>query len=155
VVVFLDIDGVLNDYTVYDWDNEPQPLFARHCVKAFNRIIEKTSALIVISSSWRGLIHQGHMSIKGFEELLHSHGVRGKVIGCTPTPNDERWMDIKQWLDEHPTGRYVVLDDQIDAGGPHPFVQTKMDIGLTEADADRAIDLLLSSQVMFKGECNA
>ena len=51
---------------------------------------------------------------------------------------------IMEWLDAHPdVTEYVVLDDNsdMDAVWEH-FVQTSMDVGITDADATRAIEIL-------------
>lgn len=141
-VVFLDIDGVLNDGDAYDWAIEPKALFTPRCVKAFNRIITTTWAKIVVSSAWRHLYHEEHMSRNGFQELLRSHGIRGTVLGFTGDERDDRHEEISEWLAGNPVDHYVVIDDWEDAGGPHPFVQTAGLVGLTEADADKAIQLL-------------
>lgn len=142
-VVFLDVDGVLNDIDSYDWTTEPKPQFVQRCIKAFNRIIETRHPKIVVSSSWRMLYHSGNMSRNGFEAMLRSHGMRGGIIDFTTADaKPDRHEEISEWLSRHKIGKYVVLDDWDDAGGTHPFVQTNPALGLTDADADKAIELL-------------
>jgi hypothetical protein len=160
-LVFLDIDGVLNDYE-RSWREVPDynPEFVPTCVQNFNRIIRETEARIVLSSSWRHLIHAGHMSLHGFQTLLRSHGVRGELIGWTRPDlcEEPRWKQIADWLrspnHEGTAGesrsrlagrkveRYCIIDDDHEAFGGRPGVQTAGGMGLTEADADAAIEIL-------------
>lgn len=153
-VLFLDCDGVINDHIAHSngyCGTNPE------CVRRLNRILNNTSAGIVVSSAWRYLVHSGSMTLLGFESLLKSHGVdcHGRVIGLT-CPDEElspRGSQIRHWLNEHGGRDYVVLDD----GGEHPdgswydmgideallcVVWTDGTVGLTDADADRAIAML-------------
>ena len=143
-VIFLDFDGVLNCDQCRHFQTERMPELCQHCIKQFNRIVATTGARIVISSAWRGLITAGQMSMNGFRCLMRSHGIVDDVIGITPTENypETRADEIAAWLRDNPCTRYVVLDDDAEAGGSHPFVKTSAWVGLTEAGADRAIALL-------------
>jgi hypothetical protein len=168
-LIFLDVDGVLNRFgpafseSLADYSPQIEPA----CVRAFNRIIRDTEAKIVLSSSWRYLIHNGHFSLNGFQVFLRSHGIRGELIGCTrqdlgtadePEP---RWQQIADWLkvqrvagrdkngaiiasnlQGEPIGRYCIIDDDPDAFGGRPGVQTNGAFGLTEEDSFRAIQIL-------------
>jgi hypothetical protein len=146
-LVFLDLDGVINDHTEHDngycgslpW-----------CVAQLNRILRQTGANIVISSTWRYLIPEA-MTPSGFQCLLLSHGIdcRDRIVGMTCRDEElmPRGRQIRQWLDSNTNGSsppYLVLDD-LDLGireFGHPFVQTDWKVGLTSADADAAIELL-------------
>lgn len=149
-LVFLDIDGVLNDFE-QSWGAVPDynPEFVPRCVQNFNRIIRETEASIVISSSWRGLIHTGQMTLNGFRVLLRTHAIHGYVVGYTREESagvdcEPRWAQIADWL-KKPCGdleRYCILDDCADAFGGRPGVQTNGAVGLTESDADAAIAIL-------------
>lgn len=147
-VLFADVDGVLNSFESQSWGTAPRALLLPECVKHFNSIIEATEAKIVLSSSWRYYILSGHMTVRGFEYLLRSHGVRGELIGhtCADDEADERGEQIRLWKRTnlgtlHP---YVVIDDFDDGISSRGlnFVQTNGAIGLTEADARRAIELI-------------
>lgn len=145
-ILFLDIDGVLNDWE-RSWRNIPDynPEIVPRCVQALNKIIRATEAKLVLSSSWRGWIVNGSMTLGGFEKLLHTHGVRARLIGHTRLNGDEyRWQEIAAWLKENKGkwNRYCILDDDADAFGGRPGVQTAGGAGLTEADADAAIEIL-------------
>jgi HAD domain in Swiss Army Knife RNA repair proteins len=105
-VLFLDIDGVLNNPGTYGGDNgvyrrdrdtmDPderaallQVPIAPECMARLNQIIARTGAVIVISSSWRLFAR--------WEDLgpaLVRYGLVGQVIGETPDlVNDPVWLE--------------------------------------------------------------
>lgn len=161
-LVFLDIDGVLNDH-----DFDPESLCGRihhDKMKIFNHILRHTGAMVVLSSAWRYIVHRNELTLAGIDWLLRSHGMlANRLIGITredtmcrepyngdpktwPMPN-ERGEQIAMWLSDGEPHRYVVIDD-LDLGiseWGHPFVQTDGKVGLTVEDADRVIALLANS----------
>ena len=61
--------------------------------------------------------------------------------------NDERAIAIQRWMNEHPgqTERYVIFDDSSNLGhfvGTPNFIQTVQTAGITDQDADYAIQHL-------------
>ena len=158
-LLFLDIDGVCNGHQ--------QHLRTRYCrtdpacVERLDRILVETDARIVLTSSWRYLVHGGSMTFLGLRNLLHTHWIDGeRLIGITRRDITDGRTDVEtctdrgpqiaEWLAEHTYWEtpYVVLDDldlDIRAAG-HPFVQTVGTVGLTDIDADRAIAILLGGK---------
>ena len=55
-VIFLDIDGVLNSEEYYESfpDGEFIPPIDPVCVERLKRIVDRTGAKLILSSSWRG-----------------------------------------------------------------------------------------------------
>lgn len=149
-IIFLDIDGVLNDHAAHKASGYCG--LKSRCVYHFNRILKATDARIVLSSAWRYMVHGGAVTLKGFEYLLCTHGVDAheRVIGATCTDEErEGWTrgeQIRHWLNENGSGcRYVVLDDLVNVGikeAGHPFVQTYGRTGLNRCDADLVIKIL-------------
>ena len=160
LVVFLDIDGVLNDHDKMEnryCGTKPS------CVHHFNRILNAyPEAKIVITSAWRYMILKGEMNLAGFEMLLQTHGVccYQRVIGHTradgriedePHHHDEpeRWrlaglkwrkLQIEDWTREHAVERFLVIDDlplEMDS-----FYQTDGTKGLTSLDVERISAML-------------
>lgn len=146
-ILFLDIDGVLNGHE-FNAEAESTSM-VRACVRQLNRIIVACRPRIVISSAWRYLVLEGAMTASGFQSMLRTHGVHRSADIIDTTVADERIPtrggQIVQWLGAHGDGaRFAILDDldlDISTRGL-PFVQTRKDVGLTEADADRVIALL-------------
>lgn len=163
--LFLDIDGVLN---AHDFNPEAMcgPIH-RDKVDRLNRVLRATGAKVVLSSAWRYLVHRGECNLMGMEWLLRSHGMlANRLVGITRPDTMERrpytgnpaewpvdnergrqiadWIVGPGWRHYGEAGRHVVIDD-LDLGiaeAGHPFVQTDGTVGLTDADADRAVALL-------------
>jgi hypothetical protein len=159
-LIFLDIDGVLNGH---EWDNDAGSCtIKRECVLRLNRIIRETKARIVLSSAWRYMILGEDMTCRGFEYLLRTHGACGvriidttrreRMLPCPDAPpgmmlvhpGENRGDLIAEWLAAHDKpDAYVVLDDDDDRiTKQHPAVITNSETGLTDADADKAIEIL-------------
>lgn len=152
-VIFLDFDGVLCNHESisagYKSRTAPeQDPYGPHddCVAALNRIIQETGAVVVVSSTWRK--RQNRNAI--MRETLKRWGVVGQVIDCTPILERgafsvQRGTEIQQWLKtvRVPVTSFVILDDDSDMGQlRHRLVQTVNAVGLTMADAERAIAIL-------------
>ena len=148
MIIFLDIDGVLNNIINYQWQTETQPLILTKLMHLLNNLVSRTHAKLVISSSWRYQIISGATTIRGFEYLLKSHGFIGSVIDytCSDEERTTRGQQIKKWLDDNNYfGRYVILDDHdddLELYHPDNTIITDGSVGLTEADVEAAINIL-------------
>lgn len=140
-VIFLDVDGVLNTRETWGFERQfPLPLVAR-----LRHLVDTTGAKIVVSSTWR---------ISLMDRLLSNLEVGGvpreTVIDATPFLQPHgleavpRGIEIQAWLDSHPeVNTFVILDDGTDMAHLLPrLVQTDHVHGLTDADVDRAIEML-------------
>jgi hypothetical protein len=142
-IVFLDFDGVLNS------EQSTQQLgtryrFARSSVEALNGVLRQSEARIVITSSWRE-----SWSLRENAEFLERDGVLpARVVGKTPNLGQERGLEIEAWLRGSPYAvlSFVILDDQDDmAMHRERLVQVNSAVGLSLAQAQRAIELLATS----------
>lgn len=137
-VLFLDIDGVLNNFKDRNFGEQLSP---SSCA-SLNRIVEQVPDLkIVISSAWR-LWGTDYMA-----DLLEKNGVKDAkelVIGCTGNEQGIRGFQIQCWLDRnYKVTNFVILDDESDMGPlVTNLVKTNGFVGLTTADADKAIKVL-------------
>lgn len=158
LVVFLDIDGVLNHQRLYDslrsraGRTTPSDWIDADCVARLDALCARTGARLVISSSWRtyaDIPGQPVGGLTGTVAVLRSRGLVADVIGATPdhaTPEMRaqqerapRWPEIRAWLEAHPAVRWVVLDDSEIPGTPEDrFVRTDIAVGLTDEDCERA-----------------
>lgn len=155
IAIFLDFDGVLNRHKrhangVCGLDLE--------CVDHLNWILaEYPHCKVVVSSAWRYYVHNGFMTLEGFELMLQTHGLNchGRIHGITridDVPDDlrgvapqnltdehrrqwheiglrDRAQQIREYAAEHGITRFVVLDD-LPLEVPN-LVQTNPDAGLT------------------------
>ena len=140
--ILLDIDGVLtselftkrcksekcgkNQYGL-DW-------FDPFCREDLRSIVDATGVKIVISSSWRDL------GIEKLRRAWEENEMPGELVGTTPVWVLPKKDAIESWIKEHPGDAYVILDDT-DLGFDYQ-VKTDPHLGLTDEDAERAINLL-------------
>lgn len=110
-VIFLDVDGVLNSYEYFkrienlniegikgDVDVEK--------IKLLKKAIDETGAKVVLSSSWRYTKHG-----QSLKKLLLEYGI---YADSTPFIQNERGIEIKQWLsDNQNVEDFVIVDDEI------------------------------------------
>ncbi len=140
-VIFLDIDGVLNPYP-----NQRQNMEAgtddtsvlkldSECMKVLRRIIEKTGAKLVLSSSWRcEEWYGGFASKENVERQLQEYGMG--LLDSTPVlPVYDRGKEILCYLQEHPeVEKFLILDDDRSVGWyeelKEHFLRTDPEVGL-------------------------
>jgi hypothetical protein len=152
-VIFLDIDGVLNSEKFFK--NNPSVAIDRNSVSILKDIIDKTGAVIVMSSGWKLWFDDNmmprHRYSKYLFDILCEFDI--KLYGKTPDfSTDEirinkifsyvKAEEIIAWLDNHENvDKYVIIDDldlkneEINAH----LIKTNGQIGITEEDAMRII----------------
>ena len=152
-IIFLDIDGVLNDHAFNDEADSSTLLPS--CVAELNRILRETDARIVLISAWRYMHLNGAITLSGLDYLLRTHGViKGRLVGTTrldwdTEDKDERFFQIMTWVKtnvfDYVSLRYIVVDND-DLGYsnriPYEFIKINGSIGLTRENADTAIAVL-------------
>lgn len=156
-VIFLDIDGVLNNrassslWTVrlpranMPGKTTPVPSFHADCVARFNRLVEQTGAVVVISSTWGRVF-----DFSAVKRYLEDEGVCCDVIDKTPVYMTcrPRGREIQQWLDDwqgEPIESFCILDDHDDMQHlKGRLVQMRDNLGLQDRDVEAAIRLLTS-----------
>jgi len=155
-IIFLDVDGVLNHHkTAHRVDPETAddgPGFrgmSPECVKNLQTLIEKSGALVVMSSTWR----KEPYGLDNTERVARRQGFKGpRWIDITPTLYQgfrelERGHEIQAWLDEHlkkdEPSEFIIIDDDSDMVHLLPrLVQTDpYNGGLTEAKVAEALKL--------------
>lgn len=143
MLLFLDIDGVMNDH------GQSMPIhngIQETPVRYLNKIINHTGCAVVISSAWRYMILRGAMTELGFYYMMKTHGVNDlRIHGVTASDEDipRREDQIRDYVDRHNPTNWAVLDDLPLWGNKHPnFVQTDGHVGLTKKEADLVIRIL-------------
>jgi hypothetical protein len=151
-ILFLDIDGVLNNAAFFERiphkDASTMELFDPDSVKLLNKIVEKSGAVFVVSSTWR-MLHP----IPELRRIFDKNDVRGTILDYTPRllPKKlsmwlERGHEIQAWIDAQPEKpeRFVILDDDSDMAHLSPYlVQTSWAKGLREEHVEPALKLLM------------
>ena len=150
-VIFLDFDGVLNTelhqarLAVEGKPNKDAwgPLFDPSAVENLRLIIDNTDAAIVISSSWRYAHRLGSLRM-----MWEVRELPGEIIGTIPCGATyiSRGEDIECWLYKYGRPDYVISDDLDDfSPAQHDrYIETNPIVGITDADAQKAIEILNS-----------
>lgn len=145
-LLFLDIDGVLNDpfWNLNHPSNNADDYIDPVRVAILNRILQETGAKVVITSTWRCTFTPERL-----QKHLETFGFIGEIIGATEDDDFGRMMQIFAWLsDAKFPYRFVVLDDEEVFGSLHPEMQkrnqylTDPKMGLTEEDGEKIIAML-------------
>lgn len=109
--IFLDVDGVLNSDEYFDKIKNLnidgiQSEIDVEKIKLLNIAINETMAKIVLTSSWRYT-----RNAQELRKLLSEYGIS---TDSTPFIQNERGLEIKQYLSEHPDVEdFVIVDDEI------------------------------------------
>lgn len=140
-VIFLDVDGVLNNKATIAMgvhlDNQKLVMLSR--------FVDEYDLDVIISSSWRGA-----WEIQDLKEVLRVAGFKAihKIVGYTPRGFGFacRGEEIQSVLDANKDKieSYVIFDDDSDMleSQEANFVQTTFDIGLTYQHLDAAKQIL-------------
>ena len=164
--LFLDIDGVLNTGQYRDalkesgkrFFDDDGALFDPDAVSNLRSIIDKTSAKIVLTSTWR------LDGIEAVRDMWKRRRMPSDIMGITPhsitrfadiDTHDEwskhaigsRGMEVNEWLRRNAKGSnaYAILDDEDDYllfQAKH-IVLTDPFVGITNEIADRIIEILV------------
>ncbi len=100
MIIFLDIDGVLNTNWTKKWNKK--------CILELNRLVESINIQYVITSSWR-IIH----SIDELSEIFNRQGINGVIIGYTDVLVEDRGLEIITYINFNNITDYIVIDDKI------------------------------------------
>ena len=126
-VLFLDIDGVLND------NSRPMDVIEEHMAAHVDRIVTDAAPLyVVLSSAWRK-----------YSDLLPYVRQRFVIYSTTPThrAGEPRGGEVEEWLNRNPDfTTYAILDDNNDFFDDQPLFRTEWNVGLTDEIADDVIN---------------
>lgn len=154
-VIFLDIDGVLTSVSS-NWNLD------KTCCENLKKIIEETDAKIVISSSWR--LHTLNETLENLKQeskrIPFEFPCIDRIIGQTErifsktytgkTVSSIRGLEINHWMVENPStvSNYLILDDDCDMiyWQKDNFIKTDYQVGLTEDDVKKSIEILNSKK---------
>ena len=149
-VIILDVDGVLNSNEYLDKVKKSDVQGIERYIdvekmKLLKRAIDETGARGVLSFTWRYTSNARYL-----KELLADYGIR---VDSTPYIQDERGLEIKEWLSQHKgIENFVILDDEIFDSFDEELIKNLVKIsngngrslgeGLLSKDVDEIIDRL-------------
>ena len=148
--IFLDCDGVLNNinYTKKCYTKNGHKPMSMYCVpfdpynlKNLAKLVRKTKANIVLTSTWR--LDKEHIAV--LKARLAEYGLR--IYDMTDNINMIKGAEITEWLKQHKDiENYVVIDDE--EYNLSNFIDNKhlvivdSNYGLTFGDRIKAIEKL-------------
>ena len=148
-IVFLDVDGVLNDTgfrrrSVQRLSHRGPLTRGVHLldpgpIQQLNDLLARSDALVVLSSDWRR-----YVPLPVMRTMLAWRGFIGEIVDTTPyLHGSERGREIQQWLDTNgPVRSYVILDDDDDMSGVRESLVLTDGHGLRAVDVERAVTVL-------------
>lgn len=139
--LFLDVDGVLN--CMDDIIDQGSLAINDKMLNNLKKIVEKTDAEIVLSSTWR-LFPESRKFLK---QKLESQGLSimdmtKELPGKKFSQRVARCEEIKEWLDRNEVYRFAIIDDDDDAEIEGNFFLTNCVEGLTDNIAEMVIEHL-------------
>ncbi|MBQ8504526.1 MAG: hypothetical protein IJ491_09675 [Clostridia bacterium] len=150
-VIFLDIDGVINDHkyreSVDDYYENP---IDESKLELLRYIVDTTdNAVIVLTSTWRMYWNEGKIQLQEegekLNEIFKKHGL--KIYAKTENFGEDRDYEILMWLAKNKVDSYVILDDMDFGWSPENrkrFVKTDDATGLDERTTEKAIGVLMN-----------
>lgn len=149
-VIFLDVDGVLNNQrhilALYELLGEKnfrrfrkfygQTILDYKCCELVKKLAQKKDAKIVLSSTWR----LSDKYTKIVEDELDM-----EIYGITPYLDKERGYEIKQYLKEHNEfNNYVIVDDDSDMLEEQMshLCLVNREVGFTRRDYRKCVEIL-------------
>ena len=126
IVIFTDIDGVLNPHWRKMWDKK--------AISSYNKLCKEFDLKPVITSTWR-LNH----TKEELQDVFTNQGIDIEIFDYTNNlDQQDRGLEIKEWLLNNKVNNYVVIDDRVFDIEPHVsnVVKCRSWIGLTEEECD-------------------
>jgi len=148
-IIFLDIDGVLNNRHTRVTTSDGWCFVDDHLVAKLKRLVDLSGAQIVLSSTWREGWHQedeskNDISFIELRDKFREFGI--EIFDRTGEMRQYRWQSIKEYLErprEEPIEHFVIIDDWDDMGEySNHLVWTNPSLGLIEKDIQDALKIL-------------
>jgi hypothetical protein len=148
-VIFLDVDGVLNNCHTRTRTSDGWCFVDNGLVARLKKLLDLSGARLVLSSTWREGWNQEDESLNDvfFNELRDKFREFGiEIFDRTGEMCEHRWQSIKEYMErprEDPIEHYVIIDDWDDMGEyiSH-LVWTNPSTGLTDDDVEVALRIL-------------
>ena len=153
--IFLDIDGVVHQANESGgYDISTTPILEK--MYFIMELAKKNNAKIVISSNWRGTSSKmgkikHKLSTMGYNDEIdmldnnHHTNMDGLLLLPDNENTQERSQHIVNYLQRHPHGNFVIIDDTRKHISPelmNNFVETNPEIGITKKDIEKAEKIL-------------
>lgn len=128
-ICFLDVDGVLNDWTTIEYTPNGFTGIDDGKVEVLANVIKEYDLNIVLSTDWREVYTRKDADGIYLKEKLEKYGLT--VLDVTPIiSHEERGKEILTWLqankDEYDIKEYVIFDDKFFDFNKYPEIMTHL-----------------------------
>lgn len=151
-VIFLDIDGVLNNIdskTMWAAGNPATYGLDDHNVNNLLKLIKAVNAKVVLITGWRKFPEDFVWSIHGVgfnsplkrvKTLLEDNGIDYDI--ASHSPHASKGDDVSDWLERNHCDLFAIIDDENRqglTGFGEFFFRTDSNVGLTEENVNHII----------------
>jgi hypothetical protein len=151
-IIFLDIDGVLNNHTaknIYD-KNSILP----QCIESLNNILISTFAQIIIISNWSQQLTLSQLQKMLSERGLLTNSIVGAIEPTEITQNGltystiEKDKFIKKYIEENQLDSYLIIDDNLNSEllDNSRVIKPSTHVGLNQEHVKTAVKILLRNE---------
>lgn len=155
MLLYLDIDGVMvpaNSWRRPEILEDGFPEFSSKAVESLDRIISKSSANIVLTTS-----HKHKYTLEEWSNIFRRRNIHVKKITRLPenTTHLSRKDELIRWFNEkHIKDNFIIIDDDKSLNALPKYlkdrlIQTSGSVGLTDYLADEALDMIEESKFAF------
>lgn len=150
MLLYLDIDGVMipaNSWRKLEILEDGFPKFSLKAVKSLDKILSKSSADIVLTTS-----HKSNYTLNEWKNIFLRRNIRVNKITRLPknTTHLNRKDELLHWFNTNNTRKeksFIIIDDDKSLNTLPNFlkdklIQTNASVGLTERLANEALDLI-------------
>ena len=156
-IIFLNIDGVLiSENYIMSLASKLDILYSRignrsimnfeeDKINLLKKIIEKTNAYIVVSSSWNK-----DNTLDDIKNIFKKYDLDKRIIDITPYLCKKRGYEVQDWIDNNTDNfmfldkdNFLILDDQKIGHLEEYHVKTNSKTGMTNNDCKKVLNKLL------------
>jgi hypothetical protein len=148
MLIYLDIDGVMvpaNSWRKLEILKDGFPEFSPRAVNALNKILSKSNADIVLTTS-----HKHRYTLVDWISIFKNRNINIKTISRLPENKNHlnRKNELLNWFtDKNLSKNFIIIDDDKSLNSLPDFlkdklVQTSASVGLTDFLADETIKII-------------
>lgn len=148
MLIYLDIDGVMvpaNSWRQLEILEDGFPDFSLKAVAALNKLISKTGADIVLTTS-----HKHIFSLEQWAAIFKNRNIEVNKITCLPENVSllNRKDELLKWFEiENDTNAFIIIDDDKSLNAlpdslKEKLIQTSASVGLTDYLANEALKIV-------------
>ncbi len=151
MIILLDIDGVMvpaSGWKTPEFLNDGFPDFSPRAIKSLNKIIDKTNASILLTTT-----HKSIYPIAFWRQIFAKRGINAKISKLRSTKINRK-DEVLNWIKSHSDiNNFIIIDDDkslhdLPLNLKSRVIFTSSLVGLNEDLADQAIRVLRKADLI-------